>query len=126
MVGLLRVLQGELRATAPAVGFRAKVSDLDHGATQKARHGGRDFLCSHAVDGSVALVAPGEGIYVLQENEGDQRQADQPSSKPLGLHFTPPMLSAVPFSSHHVRTSDAPTAVRIGCCQRSAGSLRNC
>ena len=71
--------------------------DFDDGAAQESRHCRRDFLRRHAVDVGVALVAPGEGGQVLKENEGDQQQADQPSSKPFGrqsTHKASPVLRA--------------------------------
>jgi hypothetical protein len=97
VVGLLRVLEGKLRRAAPAVGLRSKVGDLDHGAAQEARHGGRNFLRSDAVDGSMPLVPPRERSLALNKNEGDQRQADQPSLEPFGRQSTPnagPLLCA--------------------------------
>ena len=47
----------------------------------------RNFLRGHAVDGGVPLIAPRDCAHALQENEGDQRQADQPSFESAQFTF---------------------------------------
>src|SRR5208282_2150181 len=69
MIRLLRVLESELRRTAPAVRLRAEIGDLSHGETQKSRHGGRNLLRGHAIDVSVSFVAPRGRRRTLDENE---------------------------------------------------------
>src|ERR1019366_6275458 len=99
VIRFLRVLERELRGTAPAVGLRPKVSNLRDSATEKSRHGGGNLLRGHAVDGNMPLIAPRDRRLALHENDGDQRQADQPPSRPPSFHFTM-QNSATPLASN--------------------------
>src|ERR1017187_4376023 len=87
VIRFLRVLERELRWTAPAVGLRPKVSNLRDSATEKSRHGRRNFLRRNPVHVGVSFVAPSLGGIGLQKNEGDQHPADQPSSELIHSHF---------------------------------------
>src|SRR5208283_1252020 len=76
MIRLLRVLESELRRTAPAVRLRAEIGDLSDGEAQKSRHSGRNLLRRNPVDGGVSLVAPCDGRDTLKKDEDHQHHAD--------------------------------------------------
>src|ERR1039458_5326929 len=58
MIGLLRVLEGKLRRTAPAVGLWPQIGDLVYrrGPPKELRHVDRNLLRRHAINVGVPLI----------------------------------------------------------------------